>query len=917
MTMESTLGGQVNFKSLRSSWLVCASGLTILMASASGAAAQIASDESVSDVTSMVETIGVNDDQPADEIVTTGTRIAGTSPAAPVVQISRAEIDARGLSSVEDIIRYIPQNFSSTTSGGQSDGQGGLGNFFSGATTVNLRGLGQGSTLVLVNGRRIAASPSTSDTSFTDISTIPFGAIERVEVLTDGASAVYGADAVGGVINFILRKDYRGSQTQARYEHSKSGGHAYDINQTLGLGWDSGNLIANVSFRKENAADRYKAGLGDSVDFTSVGGGNFFNRVNFRQPGQDGRDGTLRRDVTPETEQLSGYVSVFQDLSDTVTVNLSGQYATRDASARTVGHGVQAIVPAGSLYNPGTRRAIGRSPLLAEVDSGALAPRQIFSESERYSLNASVDWELPIQDWELTAGYARSADSNSTETLGINPNDPIVIAALASTDPNTALNLFGDGSMQHPNLSSLVSLDKTDGSRRGEQTVYNLDVSGTAIDLPAGPVKFSVGGEIRIDGIDYKDFRLNPIGRSDDSLVDFSPESENQAVYAELFVPLITDRPGIQELSLQLAGRYDNYNLEGPFDGFSGNELLPFTTKSFDDFTPKAGLIWRLNDSVKLRGTWGEGFQVGSLTQLFEPRILDTVFPDRVFDPLNPASNVLDPNVRGNENITAGQGGPGFVEIPFIAGGNPNLRPQTSTTYTIGADFSPASIEGLEASFTYSNTKFDDRFGTLLGVFGFDLFGNDGFPLSNTELFPDNVVRDADGVLTFYDRTGTYNLSSRTSETIDFNITKSFKSDFGDIQIGTLGTHILGLEDVPVPDADAVDQAGVYGFPSRWNVKTFVDWSKDDWSASAILNHSSSYKNKELTATIEDVDSYTTLDLTTTYAMPEHGLRFSAGVNNLFDADFPFVDVRAGYDSTRVDLRRRVFFIDVTKEFDF
>ena len=914
MTFESVLDDRVNFKPLRSSWLVCASGFAIIMASASVAVAQ---DETVSDVTTMVETIEVDDDQPVDEIVTTGTRIQGTSPAAPVVQISRAEIDARGLSSVEDIIRYIPQNFSSTTSGGQSDGQSGLGNFFGGATTVNLRGLGQGSTLVLVNGRRIAASPSTSDTSFTDISTIPFGAIERVEVLTDGASAVYGADAVGGVINFILRKDYRGSQTQARYEHSKSGGHAYDVNQTLGLGWDSGNLIANVSFRKENAADRYKAGLGDSVDFTSIGGGNFFNRVNFRQPGQDGRDGTLRRDVTPETEQWSGYVSVFQDLSDTVTVNLSGQYATRDASSRTVGHSVQAIVPAGSLYNPGTRRAIGRSPLLAEVESGALAPRQVFSESERYSFNASLDWDMPIKDWALTTGYSRSADSNSTEALGINVNDPAVIAALASTDPNTALNLFGDGSMQHPNLSSLVSLDETDGSRQGEQTVYNLDVSGTAIDLPAGPVKFSVGGEIRTDKIDYKNFRLNPIGRTNDSLVDFSPESENQAVYAELFVPVIADKPGMQELSFTLAGRYDNYDLDGPFDGFSGNELLPFTTKSFDSFSPKAGLIWQVNDQVKFRGTWGEGFQVGSLTQLFEPRTLDTVFPDRVFDPLNPASNLLDPNVRGNEGIMAGQGGPGFVSIPFVAGGNPDLRPQTSTTYTIGADFSPTFIEGLEASITYSNTEFDDRFGTLLDVYGFDLFGNNGFPLSNTELFPETVIRDDTGVLTFYDRTGTYNLSSRTSETIDFNISKRFESDFGDVQIGTFATHILGLEDVFGPGIDAVDQAGTYGFPSDWNVRTFVDWSKDDWSASAVLNHSSAYKNNELTATIEDVDAYTTLDLTATYAMPKNGWRFSAGVNNLFDADFPFVDVRAGYDSTRVDLRRRVFFIDVTKEFDF
>lgn len=916
MNNEAEQNKSINLAQFRRRTLGCVSGLAIIVAGASNSAAQVATDDGAP-IERVNETSDSSDTQAIDEIVTTGSRIAGTSPAAPVVQISRAEIDARGLSSVEDIIRYIPQNFSSVTAGGQSDGQSGLNAFFSGSTTVNLRGLGEGSTLVLVNGKRIAASPSTSDTSFTDISTIPFGAIERVEVLTDGASAVYGSDAVGGVINFILRKDYRGAQSQARYEHSKSGGHAVDLNQTLGMGWNGGNLIANLSYRDESAADRYKAGLSDSVDFSAIGGGNYFNNVRFRQPGQDGRDGTLRRDLTPESEQWSGYISVFQDLSDTVTVNLSGQYAKRESSNRSVGHSVQALVFPGSLYNPGPRPRVGRSPLLAEVDSGAIAPLKNVSESERYSLNASVDWVMPIKDWELSAGYSQSADRNGSETIGINPDDPAVVAALASNDPNTALNLFGDGSMQRADLASLISVDSSDGSREGQQSVFNLDVSGTAIDLPAGPVKFSVGGEIRTDGIDYKDFRLNPVGRADASLADFSPESENQAVYAELFVPVFKDRPGMQELSLTLAGRYDNYNLDGPFDGFDGNNILPFTTKSFDSFSPKAGVIWRMNDDIKLRGTWGEGFQIASLTQLFDPRRIDTVFQDRVFDPLNPASNPLDPNVRGNQGIMPGQGGPGFVEVPFVAGGNPDLEPQTSTTFTLGADVSPSFIEGLEASFTYSNTEFEGLFGNLFSIYGGSLFGPNGFPLLNAEQFPGLVERDASGVLTFYDRFGTYNLASRKSETLDFNITKRFENDWGDVQIGTLGTHILSLEDTAGPVSDPREQSGSYGFPSDWNVKTFVDWSKGDWSASAVVNYSSSYDNEAAGAVITDVDSYTTLDLTTTYAMPKHGWRFTAGVNNLFDADFPFVDVRAGYDSTRVDLRRRVFFIDVTKEFDF
>ena len=121
-----------------------------------------------------------------------------------------------------------------------------------GLVTINLRGLGEGSTLVLVNGNRIAAAPAEFGT-FTDVSTIPFSAIERVEVLTDGASAVYGSDAVGGVVNFILRKDYRGAESTVRYENSSSGGHRKVVEQTLGLNWDTGSLTASANFSQEDA----------------------------------------------------------------------------------------------------------------------------------------------------------------------------------------------------------------------------------------------------------------------------------------------------------------------------------------------------------------------------------------------------------------------------------------------------------------------------------------------------------------------------------------------------------------------------------------------------------------------------------------------------------------------------------------
>ena len=197
-------------------------------------------------------------DESIDEIVLTGSRIAGAPLASPVVSITRADIEARGLRSVEDVLRYVPQNFSGITSGGRADERSpGLDG---GVVTVNLRGLGEGSTLVLVNGKRIAASPATAGT-FTDVSTIPFSAIERVEILTDGASAIYGSDAVGGVINFILRQEYRGLQPRVRYENSSSGGDSVTLETTGGMSWGSGNLTGSLSFEQADPANFFQAGM--------------------------------------------------------------------------------------------------------------------------------------------------------------------------------------------------------------------------------------------------------------------------------------------------------------------------------------------------------------------------------------------------------------------------------------------------------------------------------------------------------------------------------------------------------------------------------------------------------------------------------------------------------------------------------
>ena len=186
----------------------------------------------------------------ADEtIIVTGTNVRGAPPTSPVISISKREIDEAAPASVEELMRKLPQNVSAGV-GQENFGVSGTGaDITDHGAGINLRGLGQRATLVLVNGRRIAPSGTGS---YVDVSMIPVSALERVEVLTDGASAIYGSDAVGGVVNLILRKDFHGLDTALQAGTTTDGGGGQLLaSATAGTGWSSGNAMVSYEFRSE------------------------------------------------------------------------------------------------------------------------------------------------------------------------------------------------------------------------------------------------------------------------------------------------------------------------------------------------------------------------------------------------------------------------------------------------------------------------------------------------------------------------------------------------------------------------------------------------------------------------------------------------------------------------------------------
>ena len=248
----------------------------------------------------------------ADEIVVTGSNIEGIDSASPVFVFDQGYIESTGFSTVGELIDSLPFNFGSVGLDTVSSPDRQTGNNRGSGTTVNLRGLGAGSTLVLLNGRRMA--PSGEAGGFVDISTIPLGAIERVEVLSDGASAIYGTDAVGGVVNFITRTDFDGAETVLRYGTVTQGDlDEFRGAQSLGTSWASGNAFLTYEY---------------------------FDRDNLRAEDRDFTD-IVDADLAAGSERHSVFGSVRQSLLSNTDVFATVLYSTRDASFRTNATGSQ------------------------------------------------------------------------------------------------------------------------------------------------------------------------------------------------------------------------------------------------------------------------------------------------------------------------------------------------------------------------------------------------------------------------------------------------------------------------------------------------------------------------------------------------------------------------------------------------
>jgi len=861
---------------------------------------------------------------PESDIQITGTRIRGQAPVgSPVMIIDRKAIEQSGFSTTQQIAQSIPQNFgggmNEATAAGGTIGQN-TGYNGTRGSSVNLRGLGPTSTLVLLNGERPPLGGFAG--AFADLSMIPASAIERIEIVPDGASAIYGSDAVAGVVNIVPRMTFTGIEASARIGTADGASQEYQASLLLGSHWSGGRAMVAYEYYERGrlrAADRPFA----TDDLRRFGGED--HRTAYASPGtiyaggtsfaiparQNGvgltaaqltagtvnlADSWTGADILPRQRRHSLYAAISQDIGPRLRFYANGLMTIRrfDEADRP-GRDTARTVP---VTNPFYVDPIGTHE---PVDVQYGFRRDLGNESRRgiaSAFGATGGLETKFGPWTVNAAatYGRDYERDTGYNL---VNSARLALALADTNPATAYNLFGDGPSTNP---------ATIAGIRGYYVETNVNsvwsttlrADGPLFALPAGDVRLAAGGEYREEryvdkgGVTY----LSTLTPRIDPPIPLGGPRQVRAGYAELFVPVFGGAltlPGFHRLDLSAAIRTERYSDFG-------------TTTN-----PKLGIAWEPVAGLTIRGSYGTSFRAPSFDDLRQDPQNQLIFSYAIPDPQAPS---------GQSNVIV------------LRGNDPDLKPERATTWTVGADLKPGFLPGGHASLTWFNVDYRDRIAspsTQLFSFLVNRGVYAGITAANpsaarvAELYASPFFANFLGIPVTAPFAAVVdarlqNLSVVKQSGLDMDLGYGFAVAGGRADVGAAGTYIFHIRQALTPTAPVSDVVGILGNPADFRARAHLSWARGGFDAALFANYVDGYTNK-LNAVPEHVASWTTFDLTLGYRFDRgalKGLRLSLGATNLFDRDPPYAayfigTMTAGYDPENASAIGRVVSFQVTK----
>jgi len=823
------------------------------------------------------------------------------------ISLTRADIDAPAFITVPDVVRTLPQVFGggptedTYTVGveAQSNNSRGVG--------INLRGLDAGSTLVLMNGRRLPGSGTLG--LYVDVSNLPLAAVERVDILPDASSTFYGADAVGGVVNFVMRdrfegwesEGYFGTTTQDRLNQNY-------VSQLFGTNTaQSHSMLAFDFFSRDNLAassrDQARSDLrafgGTNFDSLQSGPGNIVlgNTVLAVPRGQDGTSLTAAdfiasapngqnryagADILSSQQRWSVFGTHRYEFSDSVDLFADALFTRRNNHGNSSGYASPLMVPTSNAFFPeGFTTTLPMQYSFLQDLGPMLSTGRVTSNH----LSGGLDWKLG-NSWSITTA-ATYASERVRVDLENQVNQSALARALADSDPATAFNPFSDGS--NTNIATLEGL-RANALSNTRSDVMSGGVTG------AGPMFSIFGNDMTLTlGADWRrqEFRADTFSSAANPNTSQHSAGDRTVTsyFAELQVPLVgheNSMRGIHSLDLSFAERLERY------DDF-GKTLAP-----------RLGLAWVPVNGLTLRSTYSESFRPPGLLSLDESTNAYAYYP------------TFDPKTGQNQLVL------------LWAGNNRDLREENAHSWTAGIELESPEHRGNAIAFTYFNTAFVDRMSS--SEITTDLLSNESLSdlvtRDPSEAFREEVCSRAPKagsvapclslpVVAIVDLRNRNDASVKTSG-LDLLARYERDSALGRLSFNVNGTYILRFAGSTASYLPLVNRVSTPSNPVNLRMRSSARWEYGPFSLSAYGNYQNDYTDKS-TAERRHIASWTTFDLHASYQLNQallDGTTLSLGVDNLFDRSPPFVNnvVGIGYDQENGDLIGRVVSLSIRKK---
>ncbi len=814
----------------------------------------------------------------------TGSRIrrSGHTGGAPVDILSAPDIELSGAQTLGELLKFVPAVSGNALSTAVSNG----GN---GTASVTLRGLPASNTLVLINGRRVANDGLAGES--VDLNSIPPAAVERIEILKDGASAIYGSDAIAGVVNVITKRDFHGLLVEAYYGQSQEG-DLETATQTLkyGTGLPEGSFFITASrYRQDPIYSRSRA-VSRSADTRRLGGTDQRSsatpdaRVSLPSGQTLIAQGEGYRRATDEDlfnyqafttavvplERNSLYTNASYDFSESVTGYLDLSYVETDAESTlaptpvfTAFEQTDLVVSAESIYNAFDEDLADVRRRLLEFPD-----RRQRNTSEVSRFSAVMEGLFDAWNWDFAYNWSRSEASETTSGIVNADRLARAIGPAASClgpgiDGCVPVNLTGPSGSITPDQVDYI-ITRGDVSGYSKLSSGGLNFSRAFNWLRAGRTDIAFGLEYRRESTSKKPSSLLA-NASTIGATNFEATRGSRSVtelYLETVVPLWKSSSGLSSVDLEAALRYSDYS-----DFGSTNN-------------PKISLRWRPSPSWLIRANYAEGFRAPSLNELYEGTTEEQAF---INDPCTQPPNVAQlPGCTTLADATRNQ----FLTLK---GGNPGLSPETSDTYSLGVVWTPTGAKGLALSIDLFEIEQQD---VVSSSAQFIVNQN-----ARSGAFDDRVERDDMGNLTLVSASN-INIGEREVRGADFALTWHLPrlrwGQFSVIGNASWIHEYLARLDLTAPSVDFAgtfrDEAseGLGGIPD-WKAQLGLRWSQDRWKGSYQLHYIDGMTERiPESPRTRSIDDWLVHDVQLNYTFPvQEGLRLTLGIDNLWDEDAP------------------------------